>query len=270
MKKIRTLVLLTGLGVPVLFFGQGETSNWYFGNRAGIKFNDDGSVTTLKGGRLHTVEGCASISDPFGDLLFYTVGIFVHDRNHNTMQNGTGLHADPSCTQWAIIVPKPEDSNVYYIFTMDISENNSILIHMAGDGDYEYSINGFDYRDSNFFDSIGPGVFTISVRDKNGYGIVDEEISVTGYPKFFTPNGDGINDNWQLIGFNENFQSNSSVPIFDRYGKSLINLNSTNLSWNGTMNATSLPTADYWFSATLEDEGHFTLKRWLARYKKLQ
>jgi len=121
MKKLRTLVLLIGLITPFLFFGQGETSNWYFGNRAGIQFNNDGSVTSLTDGRINTVEGCASISDPFGDLLFYTDGIFVYDRNHNTMQNGTGLYGDPSSTQSAIIVPKPEDPNIYYIFTVDTS-----------------------------------------------------------------------------------------------------------------------------------------------------
>ncbi|MGB3149644.1 MAG: hypothetical protein WBB27_03190 [Maribacter sp.] len=119
MKKTKTLLLLLGLVAPVLFFGQGETSNWYSGNRAGIQFNNDSSVETLTDGRTNTVEGCATISDTFGDSLFYTDGIFVYDRNHNTIQNGTGLYSYPSSTQSANIVPKPDDPNIYYIFTMD-------------------------------------------------------------------------------------------------------------------------------------------------------
>lgn len=101
--------------------GQGEASNWYFGNQAGIRFNNDGTVTAVNNGRLNTTEGCATISDASGNLLFYTDGITVHDRNHSIMPNGTGLYGDPSSTQSAIIVPKPEDPNVFYIFTVDTS-----------------------------------------------------------------------------------------------------------------------------------------------------
>ncbi len=144
MKKIRTLVLLIGLLTPCLFFGQGETATWYFGNRAGIKFNNDGSVTPLTDGRINTVEGCASISDPFGDLLFYTDGIFVYDRNHNTMENGTGLYGDPSSTQSAIIVPKPEDPNIYYIFTVDTS-----VAEADADRGLNYSVVDLSMNDGN-------------------------------------------------------------------------------------------------------------------------
>ncbi len=144
MKKIITLVLLIGLLTPCLFFGQGETATWYFGNRAGIKFNNDGSVSPLKDGRINTVEGCASISDPFGDLLFYTAGIFVYDRNHNTMENGTGLYGDPSSTQSAIIVPKPEDPNIYYIFTVDTS-----VTEADADRGLNYSIVDLSLNDGN-------------------------------------------------------------------------------------------------------------------------
>ncbi|MFT6369915.1 MAG: gliding motility-associated-like protein [Maribacter sp.] len=121
MKKIRPLVLLIGFFFPFILWGQGETSNWYFGEEAGLQFNNDGSVNALTDGRLKTFEGCATISNPFGDLLFYTNGIFVYDRNHNIMENGSGLYGDPSSTQSAIIVPKPEDPNIYYIFTVDTS-----------------------------------------------------------------------------------------------------------------------------------------------------
>lgn len=121
MKRIATIVLLFGLLFPTLLLSQGETSNWYFGNGAGIAFNDDGSVAPVTDGKLDTFEGCATISNSFGDLLFYTDGITVYNQNHAVMQNGRGLFGDSSSTQSAIIVPKPEDLNIFYIFTVDTS-----------------------------------------------------------------------------------------------------------------------------------------------------
>lgn len=116
--KINNLILLLGLLVPALIFGQGEANNWYFGENAGISFNSDGSVNALTNGQLNTFEGCASISSPTGGLLFYTDGETVYDRNHNIMPNGTGLLGDTSSTQSAIIVPQPENPNLYYVFTV--------------------------------------------------------------------------------------------------------------------------------------------------------
>ncbi len=120
MKKI-ALIILIGILFPMALTGQGETSNWYFGQGAGIHFNSDGSTTPLSGGQLNTYEGCATISDRSGNLLFYTDGITVYDRNHDIMVNGTGLYGDPSSTQSALIVPKPGDPAIFYIFTVDTS-----------------------------------------------------------------------------------------------------------------------------------------------------
>lgn len=105
-------------------FSQQEASVWYFGQNAGLKFNPDGSVNSFGDGKLNTSEGCASIANSNGDLLFYTDGRTVWDKNHVIMPNGdyaggTGLLGDISSTQSAIIVPKPGSPNLYYIFTLD-------------------------------------------------------------------------------------------------------------------------------------------------------
>jgi hypothetical protein len=104
----------------ILSFGQipGPTTNWYFGNNAGVTFNS-GSPVALTNGVLITTEGVATISDNSGNLLFYTDGLTVYHRLHGVMTNGTGLFGDASSTQSAIIVQKPDNPNIYYIFTSD-------------------------------------------------------------------------------------------------------------------------------------------------------
>ena len=100
-------------------YAQKEASIWYFGNKAGLKFQPDGSVVALTDGQLDTREGCATLADSNGNLLFYTDGITVWNKNHQVMQNGTDLMGHSSSTQSATIVPKPGSSNLYYVFTLD-------------------------------------------------------------------------------------------------------------------------------------------------------
>jgi hypothetical protein len=96
----------------------GPATNWYFGTNAGITFNS-GSPVALTNGALTTIEGVATISDNSGNLLFYTNGVTVWNKNHLVMTNGTGLFGDVSSTQSAVIVQKPNQPNIYYIFTSD-------------------------------------------------------------------------------------------------------------------------------------------------------
>ncbi|WP_411031438.1 T9SS type B sorting domain-containing protein [Spongiimicrobium sp. 3-5] len=181
---------------------------------------------------------------------------YIYDLNGETLR----------CTNRKSFVVNPSNRAVINeILIEDISDNNTIQIEVAGDGIYEFSIDGETYQDDNFFDDVLPGFITVFVRDKNGCGITEELISVIGYPKFFTPNGDGINDSWQIIGADASFQSDSSISIFDRYGKLLTNLNPQSPGWNGMVDNRALPSADYWFKVVLEDgrefRGHFSLKR---------
>ena len=96
-------------------FSQGEANIWYFGQNAGLDFNS-GSPVALTNGQLGTYEGCATISSSSGELLFYTDGITVYNKNHSIMVNGIGLMGHPSSTQSATIVQKPGSSNLFYIF----------------------------------------------------------------------------------------------------------------------------------------------------------
>jgi gliding motility-associated-like protein len=85
------------------------------------------------------------------------------------------------------------------------------------------------------------------------------------YPRFFTPNGDGINDFWYIKNLNQRISGNGFITIFDRYGKLIYQINPQNQVWDGAFNGSPLPSSDYWFQFQLDDgkiiKGHFSLKR---------
>ena len=113
-------VLILILAFACNISAQREANIWYFGHNAGLDFNECPPVPLLDGA-LDTDEGCASISDSFGNLLFYTDGRFVWNRNHQLMPNGSDLLGDKSSTQSGVIIPKPNFENIYFVFTVDFT-----------------------------------------------------------------------------------------------------------------------------------------------------
>ena len=169
--------------------------------------------------------------------------------------------------------PPPELDEV--IIVEDLRDNPEvntydIEIVTLTNGDYEYAINGGDFQDDPIFLDVPPGLNTVIINDKNGCGMVEEEFLVGGYPKFFSPNGDGIHDEWQILGISE--LTNPDIFIFDRYGKLLKQIDENSPGWDGTFNGRALPSSDYWFKLEYDrnDQGvvvasttrkHFTLLR---------
>jgi len=148
--------LVVTLLLNQFIFSQNEASIWYFGSNAGIKFDASGLVTVLTDGQLNTSEGCASISDSNGDLLFYTDGITVWNKSHQIMPNGAGLMGNWSSTQSATIVPMPGSSNMFYVFTLDFEANSNgfrySIVDMSlngGMGDVTSNKNVLIYSPSN-------------------------------------------------------------------------------------------------------------------------
>ncbi|WP_170982945.1 T9SS type B sorting domain-containing protein [Dyadobacter frigoris] len=62
-------------------------------------------------------EGTASICDENGKLLLYTNGVQIWNNKHKVISGDADLGGNDSATQSAIIVPKPGDANIYYVFT---------------------------------------------------------------------------------------------------------------------------------------------------------
>ncbi|WP_317165233.1 T9SS type B sorting domain-containing protein [Flavobacterium difficile] len=138
-------------------------------------------------------------------------------------------------------------------------------IMISGTGVFEYSIDNINFQSSPVFNFAVGGVYTCYVRETgNNCGFDIKVFVVIEYPKFFTPNGDGINDFWEIKGIG--FVAQPVVSIFDRYGKLITVLNQRKRYWDGKFNSEMLPETDYWFVANLGDgfpeyKGHFTLKR---------
>jgi gliding motility-associated-like protein len=141
---------------------------------------------------------------------------------------------------------------------------NSISVIPQGNGNYEYSLNGATYQAAPVFNGLLAGQYTIYIRDINGcLPVYTQEVYVLDYPKFFTPNGDGINDVWRIPFLTQ--RKDIIVTVFDRYGKVITGFKGTNGGWDGTLNGELLPSTDYWFTIQLEDmqiiRGHFAMMR---------
>ncbi len=172
------------------------------------------------------------------------------------------------CSKQRTITVLP--SNTATIDAIDIVDgvqNNTVTVVVSGEGDYEFALynENSGYQDSNIFLNVIPGFHTVYVRDKNECGVVKKNIAVIGFPKFFTPNGDGYNDSWHIYGINTPKQIDSQVYVFDRFGKLLAQLDPLGGGWDGTYNGKQMPSSDYWFYTKLQNnrvfKGHFALKR---------
>ncbi len=167
-----------------------------------------------------------------------------------------------------VTVQQSEPAEVTYVVEDDFSDSQRIIITATGlGGDYEYQLDNGQFQDSNIFENVTSGIHTITVRDKNECGSTTIQALVINYPKFFTPNGDGYNDTWN-IGDLKN-QTNAVIMIYDRYGKVLKQIRPNGQGWDGTYNGNQMNSDDYWFTVSYTDEdqqqrefkSHFAMKR---------
>ncbi len=155
----------------------------------------------------------------------------------------------------------------YVVTSDDFSLNQTVNVTAIGvGGDYEYQLNDGVFQDSPVFENVPSGIHLITVRDKNGCGISTIEIVVINYPVYFTPNGDGIHETWNVVGLEEQEQAN--IYIFDRYGKLIKQIKPSGQGWDGFYNGQQMLSDDYWFTLKYykndeekEFKAHFTLKR---------
>ncbi len=195
----------------------------------------------------------------------------------------TATNTTTGCSRFydiTVNASEPAKFTLEDITIVDDSDNNTISINTTnlGIGDYEYALTNEqgdfvkNYQDTPVFENLEGGIYTILIRDKNGCdvtGVPTLTVPVIEYPKFFTPNNDGVNDTWFIKGANSTFFQSSAIYIFNRYGKAVAEIKLNEPGWDGTYNGKKLPSDDYWFSIKLQGEtmgnrerkGHFSLIR---------
>jgi gliding motility-associated-like protein len=144
---------------------------------------------------------------------------------------------------------------------------NIVVTILNGIGSYEYSIDGINFQDTGTFTVSLPGQYNVIIRDKFFCGQIILPAFASGYPHFFTPNGDGYNDFWNIVAIPN--PSKARTYIYDRYGKLIHQINAKNQNWDGTFNGEQLPADDYWFLLEYFDtsnnfqtfKSHFSLMR---------
>ncbi|MEA3496544.1 MAG: gliding motility-associated C-terminal domain-containing protein [Bacteroidota bacterium] len=243
MKQLIKILILWIIVLPL--FAQNEANIWYFGENAGIDFGS-GHPVALTNGKLNTKEGCASISNISGKLLFYTDGRTVYNRNHVPMSNGSSLHGHYSSSQSAIIIPKPNSNTIYFIFTVDAlagayglcySEVDMTLAGGLGDitsnknialvtptcekitalkhaNDKDIWVITHEWGTSNFFAYIvtPSGVNTTAVISNVGTAITGDHANSAGYLRSSHDGRKIVSANWN-IGNIEIFDFNKSTGI---------------------------------------------------------
>jgi gliding motility-associated-like protein len=166
----------------------------------------------------------------------------------------------------SVEVTPSEPALVSYTMTEDFSDNPVVTVVAEGTGDYEYQLDNGAFQDSPIFDNVSSGLHTITVRDKNQCGLSTTTALIINYPHYFTPNGDGIHDTWNI--FDLQAQMASKIHIFDRYGKMLKQITPSGAGWDGTYGGQMMPSTDYWFVVQYVEDGiekefkaHFAMKR---------
>ena len=206
-----------------------QGNQWYFGRFADLSFSSTPPVS-VGGGQVNTLEGTSSIADENGNLLFYSNGVLVYNRNHELMPNGIGLKGNVSSFQNSVIVPTPGNKNIFYLFTADAIENNGL-------NGYTYSIvdmtkdNGLGDVTSQNIPLSGPSSERItSVRgaDYKSYWVITNEWNSNIF-RTYKIDCSGLNPNpvVSVVGqvLNQNIYSNIGVLRVSGDGKKLVQTN---------------------------------------------
>lgn len=142
---------------------------------------------------------------------------------------------------------------------------------IGGTGPFFFQLDENAFQESNIFNQLPSGDHLITVKDSANCTLISKQVTILGYPKFFTPNNDGFNDYWNIPNYKNFFQA--QIHIFDRYGKLIKEIAPSGLGWDGNYGGNLMPASDYWFTLNYMEEeqngdfksktfrSHFSLKR---------
>ena len=171
-----------------------------------------------------------------------------------------------------------QPGTIGYEITNAFEDNQIITALVTGYGTYQYSLDDVDgaKQDSPVFENVQLGTHTIFVHDVKALSgtntfncekLIIEDVQTIDYPHYFTPNGDGINDFWNISGLAFRIPT-STIYIFNRDGKLMKQISPDGNGWDGSFNNELAPSTDYWFTVDFTEKtiqkqfkSHFSLKR---------
>ena len=183
---------------------------------------------------------------------------------------------------WTVFAPpilEVQDADAKgMINSMEIDEKGETKVELSivgGDvNDYEFALDNGGFQQSNQFYNVPIGDHIVRARNKTTGCSTSTTFSVFGFPKYFTPNGDGYNDTWNIPGLKGHQEAR--IYIYDKSGRLLKQLSPFTEGWDGTWNGKAMPSTDYWFTVEFVNDykapndkngqkvsykGHFSLKR---------
>lgn len=183
MKKSLSILLLFFF-ITSLSFAQLENAHWCFREYAHVDFNSTppSSVTNCSSGGFVPIYGggSASVSNSSGQLQFYTDGVTVWNRIGGIMTNGQNLNGGADAhfnQQHLVIVPKPNNPDIYYIFTVNRYEGNP----PSGYGGIHYTVVNMALGANG---EVVSGLKNIALKNQNGTLINYDYTNNTGLQLF--------------------------------------------------------------------------------------
>ncbi len=193
MHKWRIFWLLTLQLFFTSTFAQGEANIWYFGVNAGVDFNYNPPIA-LTNSAMVANEGTAVLSDSIGQLLFYTDGITVWNRQHDTLFNGNNLLGGSSSTQSALIIKKPASSSFYFIFTIQEAEASTWkLSYSEVDMNLDNGLGGItNNKNTLLFSPIAEKITAVKHANNTSIWLLSHDKFTNRYLSFLITNN-GVN-----------------------------------------------------------------------------
>ena len=197
-------------------------------------------------------------------------------------RNGNDIRCGGSVIHTTVVEESLQANTIEVEITADgfeLNASNRVRAIINGDNllfdQFEYSLDGPNgpFQEESYFQNVIGGLYRMYARSRNGCGdvIESEPFLIVNHPTFFSPNGDGINETWNILGTdNPNITADVTIQIFNRHGKLMAQLNPFGPGWDGTYNFNPAPEDDYWFIVNYTDlltnerinfNGHFSLVR---------
>ncbi len=184
-----------------------------------------------------------------------------------TVTNSSGI---VNCSKNRTVSVRNSDlPSISAIEVEDLRTSNKVTIITEAIGEFEYRLDNGNFQSSNIFEGVAGGMHTVTMRDNFDCGEIIENIVVVGFSPIFSPNGDVLNETWQIEGLS--VLNSPIVTIYDRYGKLIMEMTEMSPGWDGSFNGKPLPSTDYWFKLSyVATDGNRTYAKYLQSHFSLR